>query len=382
MSPVRLGIVGAGWGANHARVAASLAPDVEVRAICSRRHERAQALADELALPPGSIEAAWEALVARDDVDLVVNTAPDYLHHPVTLAAITRGKHVFCEKPLAMNAAQAREMLEAAETAGVAHFTGFTWRFAPPFATIRRLLDADALGSVWLIDSHFRIGPPLPSKEWQFDPELRAGGVVGNLGVHLIDLARYLAQARGGTVADRASIDGWRIWAKCELGPEQERASRERPAGKQGSDVNNVAWLHLEMGSVRARLQVSQLPALRAVDPVRVEVHGERQTAVGYANPLFPQTQRVELIERISFEAQRVEPLDFPGGPPAVPTAALPSGGLLQPTIRHLYAAHIVPRLTGGVPAAGTPTFYDGWIAQRLMDAALRSSDTGMWQTV
>src|SRR6476660_2422870 len=111
MGPVRLGIVGVGWGANHARVAVELAPCVEVRALCSRRRARAQALADELRLPGTSIETDWRALVARDDVDLVVVTAPDYLHHPITLAAIEQGKHVFCEKPLAMNAAQAHEML-------------------------------------------------------------------------------------------------------------------------------------------------------------------------------------------------------------------------------------------------------------------------------
>src|SRR5437764_14776749 len=110
MQSVRLGIVGVGWGANHARVAAELAPRFEVRALWSRRRERAQALAEELGVPDTGVETDWQRLVARDDVDLVAITAPDHLHHPITLAAIAGGKHVFCEKPLAMNADQAQDL--------------------------------------------------------------------------------------------------------------------------------------------------------------------------------------------------------------------------------------------------------------------------------
>ncbi len=384
MGAIRLGIIGAGWGANHARVAAELSPLVEVRALCARRPERMAALAAELGLPRESCLLHWEELVRREDVDLVVVTAPDALHCPITLAAVTAGKHVFCEKPLAMDAAQAKQMLQAAERAGVAHFTGFTWRFAPPFATIRRLIEAGALGTVQLIDAHFRIGPPLPGKEWQLDPEQRAGGVLGNLGVHLIDLARFLAGRPGEPAPPEPSrAVPWRVWAHCEL-----RGQRAGVALAAAGDprTNDVCWLHLEAGAGRplwsARLQVSQVLTLRASDPVRVEVHGTEATAIGYANPLLPERQRVVLLHRISQLPEPVEPLEYPGGPPAPPTAALPSGGLLRPTIRHLYEAHIVPRLAGGRPAAHTPTFRDGWIAQRVMDAALRSAARGEWQAV
>ncbi|MGH2370264.1 MAG: Gfo/Idh/MocA family oxidoreductase, partial [Chloroflexota bacterium] len=382
-----------------------LAPLVEVRAVCSRRRERLEGIRAELGLPDAALEQEWQRLVERPDVDLVVNTAPDNLHHPITLAAIARGKHVFCEKPLAMRAAQAREMLDIAEAAGVAHFTGFTWRFAPPMATIRRLLNAGALGEVRFIDGHFRIGPPLAGKEWQFDPEQRAGGVLGNLGVHLIDLARYLTSPpapgsevergnasrqvghdaglrspslRGKGPGGRSHPLGWRVWARCD-------AISRPPAATGGhtSGVNDLVWLQVAMGggpeAPQARLQASQLLTLRAADPVRLEVHGTAASAVGYANPLAPERQRVTCFSHTSDLPERVEPLEFPGGPPAPPTAALPSGGLLRPTIRHLYEAHIVPRLTRGHARPDTPTFYDGWLAQRVMDAALESAERGLW---
>jgi predicted dehydrogenase len=371
---IGVGIVGAGWGANHARVIAELGPGVAVRALCARRRERLLPLAGELGLPEQALESSWERLVARADVDLVVVTAPDFLHHPISLAAIGEGKAVFCDKPLAMDALQAREMLDAAEAAGVPHFTGYTWRFAPPFATMRRLLGEGAAGPLRFVDGHFRIGPPLPGKEWQHDPRQRAGGVLGNLGVHLIDLCRAFLLAGG----DPGGVDGWRVWARTDL------AGREHPGeAGGGSAVNDLVWLHLQMGAGRdapqARLQASQLLTLRAPDPLRVEVHGERASLAGYANPLAPEGQRVALWERTSAPAQAVTPLDFPGGPPAPPTAALPSGGLLRPTLRHLYEGHILPRLLRGDSRPDTPTFRDGWLAQRVMDAALRAAEEGSW---
>ena len=375
MPPLRLGIVGSGWGANHARVAAELAPALAVAALCSRRRERIAALAGELGLPQSALESDWQALVERDDVDLVVNTAPDYLHHPISMAAIAGRKHVFCEKPLAMDAAQAQEMVVAAKTAGVRHFTGFTWRFAPAVATIRRLIDSGTLGEVRFVDGHFRIGPPLPGKEWQFDPEQRAGGVLGNLGVHLIDLARYLSAPTRTALLEPEGV-GWHVWARTGL-------FGRSPDNAAGGAVNDVIWLHLDMGGIEVRLQASQLEAYRAAEPVRLEVHGTAATAIGYANPLFPERMRVGIVPKISQLPEWVESLEFPGGPPAPPTAASPSGGLLRPTIRHLYEGHIVPRVTGqGQPAPGTPTFRDGWIVQRVMDAALRSADRGGWETV
>jgi predicted dehydrogenase len=388
--PIRLGIVGLGWGANHARVAAELSPLVEVRAICSRRRERLTALASELDLPAAALETDWARLVARSDVDLVINTTPDALHHPITLAAVAEGKHVMTEKPLAMTAEQAAEMLAAAEAAGVAHFTGFTWRFAPPFATLRRLLDSGALGTVRFLDGHFRIGPPLPGKEWQFDPAQRAGGVLGNLGVHLIDLVRYLVAAAGGDsgASGVADLAGWRVWARCDLAGrasdvEPPATQPDPPGGAPAGEVNDLVWLHLQLGddpgAAQARLQVSQLLTLRATDPVRLEVHGTAASAIGYANPLAPDRQRLRVFERTSETGHLIEPLDFPGGPPAPPTAALPSGGLLRPTIRHFYQAHIVPRLRRGEVRPDTPTFHDGWLAQRVMAAAMASARQGRW---
>jgi predicted dehydrogenase len=158
------------------------------------------------------------------------------------------------------------------------------------------------------------------------------------------------------------------------------------PAPPASSAVNDLVWLQLQLGgspaAPQARLQASQLLTLRASDPVRVEVHGTVASAIGYANPLAPERQRVHRLTRTSERPIPVEPLSAPGGPPAPPTAASPSGGLLRPTIRHLYEGHILPRLLQGRSRPDTPTFEDGVQAQRVMDAALRSAESGRWVEV
>ncbi|HEV2122878.1 MAG TPA: Gfo/Idh/MocA family oxidoreductase [Chloroflexota bacterium] len=308
---------------------------------------------------------------------MVVITAPDDLHHPITLAATKNGKHVFCDKPLAMNAGQAEQMVRAAQDAGVAHFTGFTWRYAPPFATLHDLITRGDLGQLQGLDGHFRIGPPLPGKEWQLTPEQRSGGVFSNLAVHLLDLVRFLA-GHTAEVSRGAgdTLRSWRVWATGN--GDSDNSSRS-------TAVHQSSWIHLTFPSgsttIHARLQASQQVTLRASDPVRIEVHGSQTSAIGYANPLKPHLQRVDLIPQISAEREPLQTLLYPGGPPAPPTAQLPSGGLLRPTIRHLYEAHIVPRIVTGTHNPTTPTFHDGLLAQRLLDAALRSVVNGNWET-
>jgi predicted dehydrogenase len=229
-------------------------------------------------------------------------------------------------------------------------------------------------------------------KEWKLDPEQRAGGALGNLGPHLIDLARYFLDTGRGLPTPQAG--DWRVWARCDV-------IGEPSPGGADDRVNDLTWLHLEMrvplphGAteqgvpaqhtrlVQARFQVSQLHELRASDPVRLEVHGTAGSAIGYANPLAPPTQRVSFIPRTSAPPEPVLPLEFPGGTPMAPSAAQPSGDLLRPTIRHLYAAYILPSLSGSAGAdPGAPSFLDGVIAQRVMDAALSSSQSGTWVTV
>jgi predicted dehydrogenase len=140
-------------------------------------------------------ESDWRKAVTRPDIDVVDICAPSAIHKDITLEAAAAGKHVFCEKPLAMNLADAREMLEAVERAGVVHTIGFNYRKVPAIGLAKQLIEQGAIGRIF----HFR---GIYSQDWLVDPtfplawRLRkkdaGAGSSWDLGAHVVDLARYL----------------------------------------------------------------------------------------------------------------------------------------------------------------------------------------------
>ncbi|WP_424769393.1 Gfo/Idh/MocA family protein [Paenibacillus sp. sgz302251] len=142
-----------------------------------------------------SSETDWRKLVAREDIDLIDINAPSDAHKEIALAAAAAGKHLFCEKPLALTLEDSREMLEAAEKAGVKHMVGFNYRFAPAVQLAKKLVEEGRIGQIY----HFRavflqdwiIDPSFPLV-WRLQKEIAGSGSHGDLGAHLIDMARFL----------------------------------------------------------------------------------------------------------------------------------------------------------------------------------------------
>ena len=140
-------------------------------------------------------ETDWKALVKRDDIDFVDITAPSNAHMEMALMAADEKKHIFCEKPLAMTAEDAKAMWEAAEKAGVTHQVGFNYRFVPAIQLAKRLIDEGKLGEIY----HFRglylqdwiLDPDFPLV-WRLDKTVAGSGAHGDINAHIIDLARFL----------------------------------------------------------------------------------------------------------------------------------------------------------------------------------------------
>ena len=124
------------------------APRLEV--LCDTPLERAEAMAGQLGFARATDD--WRALVADPAVEVVSITTPNRLHREMALAAIAAGKHVWCEKPLALTLAEAEEMAAAAEAAGVATMVGYNYVRNPAFAHAQRLVEEGAIGRV----VHFR----------------------------------------------------------------------------------------------------------------------------------------------------------------------------------------------------------------------------------
>ena len=192
MTRPRLGFVGLGWiGAMRLEAVASAGLG-EVAALCEaspqRLEETAQAHPD--AVPFSDLE---EMLARSGDLRLdgVVIATPNALHAPQTLAALDRGLAVFCQKPLALNAREAREMVDAARRAGRLLGVDYSYRYTDGGQALRRALEAGELGRVFSVDTVFHNAYG-PDKPWCFDPRLSGGGALMDLGVHLIDLSFWL----------------------------------------------------------------------------------------------------------------------------------------------------------------------------------------------
>ena len=128
-------------------------------------------------------------------MQVLENLLPNHLHAEPTIAAARAGKHVVCEKPLALDAAQAREMLDAVREAGVVHMCAFNYRFVPAVRRARELLEAGELGEVHHFRGIYRQSwgaDPAREGVWRFDPALAGGGALGDLASHVVDMARYL----------------------------------------------------------------------------------------------------------------------------------------------------------------------------------------------
>ncbi len=138
---------------------------------------------------------SWEEVVKREDIQIVDISTPNSTHHPIALACAREKKHVICEKPLAMNLSQAKEMYSAVEEAGVVHMVCFNYRRVPAVTLAKKLIQEGRLGKIyhfratylqdWIVDENF----PLV---WRLRKETAGSGAHGDLNAHIIDLARYL----------------------------------------------------------------------------------------------------------------------------------------------------------------------------------------------
>jgi len=166
---------------------------VNRKVICGRDESRLKQAAVKLGWE--ETETSWEKLVLRDDIDIVDIATPSDSHHNIAIKAAENGKHVFCEKPLAVNLMQARKMLEAAEKNNVRHQTGFNYRFCPAIATAKKMIESGKLGTVRHIRARYLqdyLTNPDVGMMWRLRKEICGSGSLGDLGSHAIDLARYL----------------------------------------------------------------------------------------------------------------------------------------------------------------------------------------------
>jgi predicted dehydrogenase len=190
---LRVGVIGVGGWANAVHLRGVLShPRAELVALCCRSAEKLEAAGREFGV--ANLYTDYRELLARRDLDAVTISTTHNAHYPIALAALQRGLHVFCEKPLALNAQQTAILAQVAKQARVKTTVAFTNRWVPEAAYARELLHEGVCGEVFHYNAckMASYGGPGSSWMWRADPELAGGGVLFDLGCHVIDLAQWL----------------------------------------------------------------------------------------------------------------------------------------------------------------------------------------------
>lgn len=164
-----------------------------LKVACGRHEDAVKEFADRWGWQ--EVETDWKKVVTRDDVDIIDISVPQWLHYEVAVEAAKNGKHIFCEKPLAMSYDQAQEMYDEVQKAGVKAYLNHNYRRCPAVRLAKRLIDEGKIGTIyhwrgaylqdWIADPNF----PLT---WHLQKDKAGSGPHGDLNSHSVDLARYL----------------------------------------------------------------------------------------------------------------------------------------------------------------------------------------------
>ncbi|NLD88642.1 MAG: Gfo/Idh/MocA family oxidoreductase [Clostridiales bacterium] len=190
MDKVRYGVIGVGMGKAH-MFGIRENTNAELVAMCDTNEER---MADCLKSFPGvATYTDYRELLKRDDLDAVVVATPDQLHREMTLAALDAGKHVLCEKPMALTLDDCQAMIDASRKTDKKLMIGQIGRFTPGFKRAKELIDNGEIGDLFFVESEYAHDySKIPGKfsNWRLDP-LRHGFLGG--GCHAVDLVRWIA---------------------------------------------------------------------------------------------------------------------------------------------------------------------------------------------
>jgi predicted dehydrogenase len=238
---------------------------VELVAICDPSGAALEAAGEEFGVAERHVD--YRAVLVRDDVDLVTIATPNSSHEPIATAALSAGKHVMCEKPLALSLAGARRMAAAARASGRRTSVNYRYRWVPSARYMKELFDGGDVGEArQLFMNYFNAGVLDPTRPMRWrNTRAEGGGNLGDIGSHMIDMAIWLL----GPVA-RVS---------CHL----HTFTGERPTdagGRAPVDVDDAATCLLEMDSGALVVINASGVCLGKANHQRVELYGTKGSVI------------------------------------------------------------------------------------------------------
>ena len=356
---IGVGIVGSGFARTTQIPGFQNCKGARVVAIASRRRERAESVAQEFGIE--HVAGDWQELVARDDVDLVSVVTPPATHMEITLAALERGKAVLCEKPMAMDAAEARRMTERAREAGVLALIDHELRFLSSRRKMRAMLHEGEIGTVRHCNYVFRSDSRgvLGNWDWWSDATM-GGGTLGAIGSHAIDSFRWLLDAE---VSEVCCVLSTHVAERPDKTSGATRAVTSDDTVRMllrfaDSPLTKGATGAASLSVVESGKMQNQLEVYGSSGALMVEETGELWHAPAGAGAWRP----------VAIDQNPIAP------------------GMRESSWAHGFTAFssaIIDALREGrTTVAGAATFADGYRAQLVMDAARESNVSGRFVKV
>jgi predicted dehydrogenase len=371
-------VVGTGFiGVVHVEALRRLG--AQVYGVVGSSHARAAGRAAELGLPPAY--ESFEAMLADPRVDVVHITSPNHLHYPQAVAALAAGKHVICEKPLAMTSTETGELVRLAQASGLVHAVNFNIRFYPINRHLHQLVREGGLGDVRLVSGHYLQDWLLLDTDWNWRLEPGLGGslrAVADIGSHWMDLTSHIAgQPIVSVMADLKTFIPVR---RQPTGP-VETFSNEPSGATTARTITTedaaTILLRYENGAM-GNLTISQISAGRR-NTLEFEIDGSTSAAAW-------NSERPDEL----WIGHRGKPNELLPRDPALlnaegrAAAGLPAGhneGFAD-TFKALYRAVYRAVAGDGLAEPDYPTFTDGHESMLVCEAIARSAKRGTWAPV
>jgi predicted dehydrogenase len=368
---LRAVVIGAGW-AGEGHVVGLRDAGVEVVALCGRTPEPAYKRAAQLGVD--AVRFDWRAAIEELRPDIVTIGVPGAPHREMAEFAAQAGCHIVCEKPLAINAADARAMLEVVERAGVKHAYAATGCYSPAIIHAQALIAQGAIGQLREVESSLRWFMPAGTMPYSWFDQLElGGGLLNNIFVHKL---AQVVRATGGTV--RAAAGETRVDPKpVPVGP-QIHDVRELFGPIEGwNPAQATEWRQGDADAAYTVMAQVRLPdgndanALFRASAFGTTPHPEYLVFYGDAGALYMTGEHgaEDRIQRFVPERQAWEDVLIP---PAVIAALPPTEDLVQCCWNQFFREFVADVQGNGY--AGYPTFHDGWAAAEVIDIARAQS--------
>jgi len=356
-----------------------LKADIEMHTICGRDAKAVEEAQKQLGWKNASTD--WKQVVNSKEIDIIDINTPNDSHAEIAIAAAKAGKHILCEKPLALNVAQCQEMLDAAKKARVVHMVCHNYRRIPAIALAKKLIDEGAIGQIyhyyaryaqdWIVDPKF----PLV---WRLQKGVSGSGTHGDINAHIIDLGRYL-------IGEFKEVCGL-MHTFIKERPLMDESGKGQGLGGKGAQkmgkvtVDDAASFlgRFENGAL-ANLEATRF-ALGRKNHITIEINGSKGSL--YFD--FEDMNRLKFFDNTQ-PADRQGFRDIlvtqPGGNHPFFGAWWPPGHIIgyEHTFVHTIA-DFVNAVVNGKPVQ--PTFEDGLKNERVLEAVEESANSRQWVKV